>query len=120
MTVSRWLSIQLEHEEDAQGIRREARALGMSLSAYTRLLIQIGRDKLFTRHLVSELKDFQSPEMREAIFLLLAGVAETRALTRASARKTIGEEAVRREQDQVAPGIQSLRHKLRVADRAEP
>jgi hypothetical protein len=119
MARNRWLSVRLD-PEDSEAVRREARALHLTDSAYVRLLIQRGRDRMFLQHLANELKDLQAPEMREALYLVLSATAETKALVRASTIKTLGVEAVRHEQNQVVPGVQNWRLKLKVPDRTGP
>ncbi len=116
---NRPLTVRLEAKE-FEVITREARMLHLTDSAYVRLLLERGRDRMFLQHVANELKDTQSPDAREAQLLELTAIAETRALVRALAVRTIGADSVRKEQDQLAPGIQTWRTKLKVPDRGNP
>ena len=98
--------------EDQKAIKREAEALGMTASAYLRLVLERGRERLDVLHALSAL----SPELREAIWRMVAMEAETRALVRAMAIQQLGEQAARQEQQGIFPTVQEWRGKLRVQD----
>ncbi len=102
---------------EAQALNREAGALGLTTSAYLRFLTARGRERLLLEHALSLANP---PESREAHFLELSALAETRALVRALAVRTLGMENVRKEQDAIAPGIQSWRTKLKVPEPSGP
>lgn len=116
MTRDRPLSVRLDARE-FEALSREARALHLTDSAYVRLLIERGRDRMFLEHVAGELKETQAPEAREALFLQLGATAETRRLVRALALRTLGDEEVRKEQDALVPGLERWRVKLKVPER---
>ena len=98
--------------EDQKAIKREAEALGMTASAYLRLVLDRGRERLDVLHALSAL----SPELREAIWRMVAMEAETRALVRALAIEHLGEEAARQEQQGILSTVQEWRTKLRLQE----
>ena len=112
MSRSRSLSLRLGARE-FEALRCEARALHLTDSAYVRLLLDRGRDRMFLQHMANELKGLQSPDADEADFLQLSAVAETRALVRAVALRTLGAEGVRKEQEALVPGLEKWRVRLR-------
>ena len=89
-------------------------------SAYVRLLIVHGRDRMFLQHVASELKDLRSAEAREAQFVELSLVAEILALVRAMAVQTIGVEMAWKEQEGIIPGVLEWRERLKVPERSRP
>ena len=117
MTRNRLMSVRLDSKE-FEALNREARALHLTDSAYVRLLLERGRDRMFLQHMASELKGLQSPDAHEAAFLQLSAVAETRALVRAVALRTVGAEGVRKEQEALVPGLEKWRARLRGPDLA--
>ncbi len=98
--------------EDQKAIKREAEVLGMTSSAYLRLVLERGRERLDVLHALSAL----SPELREALWRMVAMEAETRALVRALAIQQLGEQAARQEQQGILPTVQEWRGKLRIQD----
>jgi hypothetical protein len=117
MTRDRSLSVRLDSKE-FEALNREARALHLTESAYVRLLLERGRDRMFLQHMANELKGLQSSDTNEAAFLQLSAVAETRALVRAVALRTVGAEGVRKEQEALVPGLEKWRARLRAPDLA--
>ncbi len=117
-TRNRPLTVRLEAKE-FEALSREARALHLTDSAYVRLLIERGRDRMFLEHVAGQLKDMQSPEMREAIWSTFSMEAETRALVRALTIRTIGADGLRKEQDAIIPGVERWRAKLKVPERGK-
>jgi hypothetical protein len=112
MSRDRALSVRLDSKE-FEALSREARALRLTDSAYVRLLLERGRDRMFLQHMANELKGLQSHDAHEAAFLQLSAVAETRALVRAVALRTVGAEGVRKEQEALVPGLEKWRARLR-------
>jgi len=98
--------------EEQKAIRREAQALGMTTSAYLRMVVDRGRERLDVLHALSAL----SPELREAIWRLYAMEAETRALVRALALKHLGEQIARQEQQGIIQPVQDWKTRLRIQD----
>ena len=119
MTRNRSLSVRLDSRE-FEALNREARALHLTDSAYVRLLLERGRDRMFLQHMANELKGLQSPDAHEADFLQLSAVAETRALVRAVALRTLGAEGVRKEQEALVPGLEKWRVRLRGPGQVAP
>ena len=119
MSRSRSLSLRLGARE-FEALRCEARALHLTDSAYVRLLLDRGRDRMFLQHMANELKGLQSPDADEADFLQLSAVAETRALVRAVALRTLGAEGVRKEQEALVPGLEKWRVRLRGPGQVAP
>ena len=60
-TRNRPLTVRLEAKE-FEALSREARAMHLTDSAYVRLLIERGRDRMFLQHVANELKDLRSAE----------------------------------------------------------
>ena len=119
MARSSRLTVRWDASELA-ALRREALALRLTESAYVRLLLERGRDRMFLQHMANELKGLQSPDAHEADFLQLSAVAETRALVRAVALRTLGAEGVRKEQEALVPGLEKWRVRLRGPGQVAP
>lgn len=115
-TRNRPLTVRLEAKE-FEALSREARTMHLTDSAYVRLLIERGRDRMFLQHVANELKDLRTVEAREAQFVALGSVAEIRALVRAMAIQTIGLGTVRKEQEGIIPTVREWRERLKVPER---
>ena len=117
-TRNRPLTVRLEAKE-FEVLSREARMMHLTDSAYVRLLIERGRDRMFLQHVASELKDLRSAEAREAQFVELSSVAEIRALVRAMALQTLGYEMAKKEQEGIIPGVREWRERLKVPEKGK-
>lgn len=113
MAAEKWLNVRVTVEL-ADAVHREARALKLSDSAYLRMLIEIGRDRTFLQHAISELL---SPEVREALWTVLGISTEVRELQRSQFIGNGKDAELREAQGRIVEGIQRWKGRLRVGEK---
>lgn len=96
-------------------MQREARALGLSMSAYIGFLVEKGRERVAVHAELAHL----SPELRRLLWTVYVQTAETQVLTRALSAKLLDEKTVRVEQDGIVEAVKEWRRRLLLETEAQ-